>query len=174
MQQIEPTGLNPSYQSQPTNRSSLTSADSQQVASQQSISQQSYSSQSVSITSTTSRTTMVQEQVGALLESISPELAQNNQYLKLLIAALILNALLNGDESASQSGQGSMKALEDLAGGKNNSFYLAIETSTNTVQIQQMSSRLDTAQAVQSISQYQANSGETGEAQSGGKMDVAG
>jgi hypothetical protein len=174
MQPIEPAGLNSSYQSQPANRAALSSAGSQQAQSQQSISQQTMSSQSVSITSSTSRTTMVQEQVGSMLESISPEMAQNNQYLKLLIAALILNALLNGDESASQSGQGSMKALEELAGGKNNSFYLAIETSTNTVQIQQMSSRLETAQAVQSISQYQSGEGQTGEAQSGGKMDVAG
>ncbi len=173
MQPIEPTGLTPSYQPRSSDQAALTSAGSQQAASQQSISQQS-SMQSVSITSTTSQTSMVHEQVGSMLESIDPGMAQNNQYLKLLIAALILNALLNGDESASQSGQGSMKALEYLAGGKNNSFYLAIETSTNTVQIQQMSSRVETAQAVQSISQYQSGDGQTGEAQSGGKMDVAG
>ncbi len=174
MQPIEPTGLNPSYKPQSLDGAALSSAGSQQAASQQSITQETSVSQSISMSSTTTRTTMVQEQVGAMLESISPEMAQNNQYLKLLIAALILNALLNGDESASQSGQGTMQALEDLAGGKNNSFYLAIETSTNTVQIQQMSSRLDSAQAVQSISQYQSNSGQTGEAQSGDQMDIAG
>lgn len=168
MQPIEPTGLNSSYKSlsSDTTRSS-------QIASQQTIAQQT-TSQSISISSSTSQTSIVQEQVGALLESISPELAQNNQYLKLLIAALILNALLNGDESASQSGGGAMSALETLAGGKNNSFYLAIETSTNTVQIQQMSTRLDTAQGVQSLSQYQSTGGQSGEAQSGRNMDVAG
>ncbi len=117
---------------------------------------------------------MVQEQVGSMLESIDPSMAQGNQYLKLLIAALIMNALLNGEESAGQqtggqNGQGAMRALEDLAGGKNNSFFLSIETSTNTVQIEQMSTRLETTQAAQSISQYQQ-----GDAQSGENMDMAG
>jgi len=144
MQGIQPTSLQLGAGSnliQPATAGSLGSA-------------QSANANSVSITSSSSVTTavLVQQQVDGMLSGIDPALA-NNDYLKLLIVAMILNALLGDDISLQQSAQNSLQALEGLTGGTQNTLYFMMETSTNTVQIQQSSQRLDTVQAVQLLTQ---------------------
>jgi phospholipase/lecithinase/hemolysin len=118
----------------------------------------------VSATQSLSSTT-VSQQVEAFLGSVDPALA-NNAYLKLLIAALIMQVLLGEDGGAQKSSAG-LQGLEALAGGRNNSLFVAMETSTNTVQIAQQSTRLDVTSAVQSMS-------ETGGEDTGAQMDVTG
>jgi len=110
----------------------------------------------------------ISQQVDAFLGSISPTLA-NNAYLKLLIAALIMQVLLGEDGGAQQSGAGSLATLEALAGGRNTALFISIESSTNTVQLTQQSSRLDLTSAVQSLTES-ANGAE----QPGRQMDVTG
>jgi hypothetical protein len=106
--------------------------------------------------------------VETFLSSIDPAMA-NNQYLKLLIAALIMQFLLGDESTMQQSGQAGLRALETLAGGRNNALYLSVESATNTVQIQQQSSRLDVVGAVQTLSD--ADESDT---QPGREMDVSG
>jgi hypothetical protein len=122
------------------------------------------------ISTTSSSMTMMREQVGGMLGGIDPRL-MNNEYLKLLIAAMIMNALLSEDGGANQSGgQGMLQSLEGLTGGRNNALFMSLETSTNSVQIQQQSVRLDSVQAAQST--WQA--GISDERTTGGQMDVCG
>ena len=121
----------------------------------------------VASTSSVTSLTTIQQQVGTMLNTVSPAL-DNNQYLKLLIAMLILNTLLNENGSASQGGQGAMNALETLTGGRNNALFMAVETATNTVQVQQQSLRLDTIDAAQSA--WQSSQTTDG---SGQKMDLS-
>jgi hypothetical protein len=129
-------------------------------------------------------TVAIHQQVDTFLSSIAEGLGEN-QYLKLLIAALIMQVLLGHDGAVQQTGQAGLKALESLAGGQQNSLYLAIESSTNTVQIQHQSSRLEVSGAVQSLSasdqaltqaagqSVNASASEyAGGNQAGGQMDI--
>ncbi|MCB9866284.1 MAG: hypothetical protein H6816_06575 [Phycisphaerales bacterium] len=109
----------------------------------------------------------ITQQVDSFLSGIGSGL-QNNAYLKLLIAALIMQVLLGEDGGAQQSGAG-LQGLESLAGGRNSALHITIESSTNTVQMQQQSYRLDANTAVQSMS-GSAN----GADQPGQQMDVTG
>lgn len=120
------------------------------------------------INSTQSVTTLaITQQVDGFLGGIDPSL-QNNAYLKLLIAALIMQVLLGSDGGAQQSGAG-LQSLEGLTGGRNSALFVTIESSTNSVQLQQQSYRLDMNSAVQSLSQTA-----DGAQQSGRQMDVTG
>jgi phospholipase/lecithinase/hemolysin len=142
-----------------------TSSTEQSASAGQAVSAQASStSMQVSATQSLSSTT-VSQQVEAFLGSVDPALA-NNAYLKLLIAALIMQVLLGEDGGAQKSSAG-LQGLEALAGGRNNSLFVAMETSTNTVQIAQQSTRLDVTSAVQSMS-------ETGGEDTGAQMDVTG
>jgi len=93
----------------------------------------------------------VSQNVENFLGSINPALG-NNAYLKLLIAALIMQVLLGEDGGAQQSGAG-LQGLEALSGGRNNLLFVSIESSTNTVQLEQQSYRLDLTSAVQSLTE---------------------
>ena len=61
-----------------------------------------------------------------------------------------------------------LAALEGLA-GRNSALHISIESATNTVQMQQQSSRLDVIGAVQTLSNADMTGGDTGQ-----QMDVSG
>jgi hypothetical protein len=99
---------------------------------------------------------------------VSPTLA-NNQNLKLLIAALIIQFLLGDGNSQQQGAQGAAGVLEGLSSGRQNSLMISLESSTNTVQIQQQFTRLDVAGAVQTMQQTDSANPRTG-----GQIDISG
>lgn len=125
-------------------------------------------SSTASVSLSESTTSMaVSQQVETFLAGISPMLG-NNAYLKLLIAALIMQVLLGEDGGAQKSNAG-LQGLESLAGGRNNVLFVAIESSTNTVQLEHQSYRLDATSAVQSLTESA-----DGSDQPGRQMDVTG
>lgn len=153
---------------QPTGADSGVPLQSSQSASAGAV-RQGATTNTVSTTSSTSSTNVtIQQQVEVFLNSIDPAMA-NNQYLKLLIAALIMQFLLGDESSMQQTGQAGLNALEGLTGSRTNSMYLSIESATNTAQTQQQSTRLDVVGAVQTLS----DTAETGE-KAGGQIDVSG
>jgi len=153
---------------QPTGADSGVPLQSRQSASAGAV-RQGATTNTVSTTSSTSSTNVtIQQQVEVFLNSIDPAMA-NNQYLKLLIAALIMQFLLGDESSMQQTGQAGLNALEGLTGSRTNSMYLSIESATNTAQTQQQSTRLDVVGAVQTLS----DTAETGE-KAGGQIDVSG
>ncbi len=119
-------------------------------------------------TSSVTNISMVNQQIGQALGNIDSRLA-SNEALKLLLAIIILNALLAEDGGTQQSGQAALKALEDFAGGRGNAMYITIETSTNTVQLQQQSIRLDSVEAAQSLWRGGEQNGGSGQ-----RIDMAG
>jgi hypothetical protein len=110
--------------------------------------------------------TQMTQQVGGFLGSVDPKLA-NHDYLKMLIAAMIMSVLLE-DGGNQQSGQSALKALESLTGSQNNAMFMSIETATNSVQIEHYTNRLDSAQAVQSTWQAGLQDPEGGQ-----QMDIS-
>jgi phospholipase/lecithinase/hemolysin len=120
---------------------------------------------SMSVTSSSSVLT-INQQVSAFLSSVSPALA-DNQYLKMVIAALILQFLLGDGNVQQQTGQGGINLLESLASGRQNTLQITLESSTNVVQLEQQSTRLDVIGAVQTMS-----SGDEANNQSGGTLDL--
>ncbi len=125
----------------------------------------------VATTSSSMSVSTVSQQVGVFLEELSPQLA-DNEYLKLLIAAMILQALLSEDGGAQQTAQAGLKALEYLAGSKQSAMYvsMSIESSTTSVQMQQQAAEVYTNSAVQATSN--TGEGQGGQA-AGGQVDVS-
>lgn len=149
MQPIQPAGTGGVTPNQP--RQNVEAAGSMQQS----------NAASVTMSNTSIKITSVDMQVGQMLGNIDPSLA-NNQFLKMMIALMIMEALLSNDGGSQQSGQAALKAFEQFASSSSNASFLTIESSTNTVQIQQQSTRLDTVEAVQTMSQASQTSDRPG------------
>ena len=127
------------------------------------------STTSVSISSSSNVTmATLTQQIGAFLESISSELV-DNQYLKLLIAAMIMQALLGEDGGAQQTAQSGLKALEFMA-SSSQTVQMSVQSSTSMVQMQQQSAAVYSSEAVQATSD---TSESTGQQAAGGQMDIS-
>ena len=166
MDPIQPAGSTGGYTPQVRQTTNLnTAAGAASTGNTQSLATGQSATAASSLTSLQSSSTVsmtiVNQQVETMLGNVDQGLL-SNENLKLLLAIMIMNALLADDGGTQQTGQGALKALEDFAGGRNNSLYIAIESSTNTVQIEQYSSRLDTVEATQSLSQSNAEQGQLG------------
>lgn len=121
----------------------------------------------VASSSLTGSAAAVQSQVDTLLASFGSEVA-GNQFLRMIIALLILNALLGkqDDEHTSKASQ-----LAGLAGGLNSlgrSADYAMFSETNVIQIQHQSTLVYTDQALQSAGGGEA----TGGGSTGPRLDV--
>ena len=124
---------------------------------------------SVSISSSSNMTmSTLTQQIGAFLESISPELV-DNQYLKLLIAAMIMQALLGEDGGAQQTGQAGMQALEFLS-SSSQAVQMSVQSSTSVVQMQQQSAAVYSSNAVQATADTSESAGQH---PAGGQMDIS-
>ncbi len=151
---------------------SAAGAASANATTQTTAATQTSSTQSIAFASVQSSTSInISQQVDGLLSSIDPALG-NNQYLKLLIAALIMQFLLGEDGQGEQRDQSGLAALESFA-GRNSALHISIESATNTVQLQQQSSRVDMAGAVQTLSNASGSTaGDAGT--TGQQMDISG
>lgn len=122
--------------------------------------------------------TQLSQQVQNFLGQVQPELA-NNEYLKLLISAMIMQYLLNdgqqGQQQSQQAGnEGMLNLLEGLSGSRNNALYISMESSTNIVQMEHASTRLDTASAVQTLSESANDQADNPPQDLGGQLDQVG
>jgi hypothetical protein len=107
------------------------------------------------------RITMVHTSVDAMLAQIGGGV-QNDTYLRMIIALLILNALLNGERASSDSAVG----LPNASRPPSSASLLSLHSETNSIQIQEQSVMLATNQAVQTIS-------DGGDSQThGGRVDL--
>ena len=119
---------------------------------------------SSSVVSTSMMVTNVQSAVGDLLQGIDGELA-NNKMLRMLIALLILSALLQNSQSASDSAD---RALNDLGGGSKGTSWVGASSSSTAIHSEQSSS---TWIAVEAFSA--AGSADGGQQPAGGQIDVS-
>jgi hypothetical protein len=103
--------------------------------------------------------TQLSEQVQNFLHQVQPSLG-NNEYLKLIIAAMIMQYLMNDGQGMQASGERMTNLLEGLSGNRNSALFISMESSTNVVQIEHASTRLDMASAVQTLSETSADTGQ--------------
>jgi hypothetical protein len=89
---------------------------------------------------------MVHTHVDAMLAAIGPEV-QNNQFLRMIIGLLILQALLANDGGNQQVGTNALLDLLGLSGANRQSEVVSMHSATNVVQIEQQSSVVMTSQA---------------------------
>lgn len=118
----------------------------------------------LSVTSNSTSMTLMSQQVGEFLGGIDQALA-NNEYLKLLLAAIIMSVLLG--EGDAQSTQNAMQMLEALSGSQSSAMYISIESTSQSVSIQQSSQALMSAEALTSF-----NSG-AGQGDQGQNLDLS-
>jgi hypothetical protein len=100
-----------------------------------------------------SNATMVQSQVNSMLSSIGGGL-ENNQMLKMIIGLMIMQALLGGKgggggggDEQQQMAAGMLLGMLEGAGSNVQSQVFSMHSATNTVQIQNSSTVLETSQA---------------------------
>lgn len=93
----------------------------------------------LSITSTSTTMMAMSQQVGQFLGGVDSSLA-NNEYLKLLIAAMIMNALLAGGGSGGNDN--AMRMLEELSGGRNSAMYISVTSTSQSISIAQSSQQI--------------------------------
>jgi hypothetical protein len=100
----------------------------------------------------TSNVTMVQSQVNSMMSSIGGGL-ENNQMLKMVIGLMIMQALLSGKGGGGGGGEqqqmaaGMLLGMLEGAGSNVQSQMFSMQSATNTVQIQNSSTVLETSQA---------------------------
>ena len=95
-------------------------------------------SSGASIASTSISVTMIHSQVNAMLSSLGGGL-ENNQMLRLLIALMILDALLTGQQGDGSSGGSALLGALGQLGSNQNELAMQIESTSLTVEIQQQS-----------------------------------
>ena len=111
----------------------------------------------------------VRTNVDTLLASFTSEMS-GEQQLRMIIALLILNALLGGDEKGTSSKAGELAGLASAIGQFGQREGFALFSATNIIQIQHQSTLVMTNQAVQTLGE--ANLGDQGA--SGSRLDVSG
>lgn len=117
------------------------------------------SSSILSISSSSTSMMMMSQQVGEFLGGVDSSLAQN-EYLKLLLAAIIMSVLLG--EGDSQNSENAMKLLEQLSGSQQSAMFISIQSTSQSLSIQQTSQSLMSSDATTALSDSAAN-GERGQ-----------
>lgn len=117
------------------------------------------SSSILSINSSSTSMTMMSQQVGEFLGGVDSSLAQN-EYLKLLLAAIIMSVLLG--ESDSQNSDNAMKLLEQLSGSQQSAMYISIQSTSQSLSIQETSQSVMSSDATTAMG-VSATDGECGQ-----------
>jgi len=117
------------------------------------------SSSILSISSSSTNMLMMSQQVGEFLGGVDSSLAQN-EYLKLLLAAIIMSVLLG--EGDSKNSEDAMKLLEQLSGSQQSAMYISFQSTSQTLSIQQASQSVMSSDAATAMG-VSATDGENGQ-----------
>jgi len=119
-----------------------------------------------SAVSTSTSISVVSTQVDAMLASIGGGV-ENNQFLRVLLALLIMQALLGGDGLQKSSASAVMDLLGQ-AGGNRQASLLTLHSATNIIQIEHASTILTTSQAATTPTATEGDPDRTG-----GQIDLS-